>query len=145
MKPTALAALLLLCILPTVTAAQASPAAVDEQAVRTVVERYLHGLKFNDVPSLREAFWPDAKLYFTRRDGQLGQLTQADWYAGFAQSAGKEEQGELRITALQLHRDIASVTVVEDYPGSRYTDFLSLVRFNQRWWIVNKVYTAEQR
>jgi hypothetical protein len=117
----------------------------DETAVRAVVESYLHGLKFNDVPSLRKAFWSDAKLYFVNRDGHLGQLTQAEWYAGFAQSAGKEEPGDLRIAALEVTRDIASVKVVENYPGSRYTDYISLVRFDGRWQIVNKIYTAEKR
>jgi hypothetical protein len=125
--------------------AQTSTPTADETAVRTVVEAYLHGLKFNDVPSLKKAFWPDAKLYFTTRDGKLGQLTQTDWYAGFAQSAGKEEKGDLRIAALEVTRDIASVKVVEDYPGSRYIDYISLVRFDGHWMIVNKIYTAEKR
>jgi hypothetical protein len=42
-------------------------------AVRAVVSRYLHGLKFNDVSSLRSAFWPDAKLFFVKKDGSVGQ------------------------------------------------------------------------
>ncbi|HWA57006.1 MAG TPA: nuclear transport factor 2 family protein [Gemmatimonadales bacterium] len=117
----------------------------DTTQVRTVVETYLHGLKFNDVPSFRRAFWPDAKLFFVRRDGQLGQLSQEDWYAGFAKTAGQEEKGDLRIAALEVTRDVASVKVVEDYPGSRYTDYLSLVRFNGEWRIVNKIFTAEKR
>ena len=119
----------------------------EETAVREVVNRYLHGLKFNDVESFRQAFMPDAKLYFVSRDGSLGQLSQADWYRGFAASAGKEEQGELRIAALEVHRDIATVKVVEDYPGnpgSRYTDYLNMVKYGGRWWIVNKVYTSER-
>jgi len=101
----------------------------EETAVREVVNRYLHGLKFNDVESFRQAFMPDAKLYF------------------FTASAGKEEQGELRIAALEVHRDIATVKVVEDYPGnpgSRYTDYLNMVKYGGRWWIVNKVYTSER-
>jgi hypothetical protein len=117
----------------------------DESAVRTVVESYLHGLKFNDVPSLRKAFWPEARLFFAKRDGTLGQLTQEAWYAGFAQSAGKEEEGTLQIVSVEVTRDIATVKVVEDYPGSRYTDYLSLLRFDGGWKIVNKVYTAERR
>jgi len=125
--------------------AQTPAPSADETAVRAVVESYLHGLKFNDVPSLTKAFWPEAKLYFTTRDGHLGQLTQAEWYAGFAKSAGQEEAGDLRIAALEVTRDIASVKVVEDYPRSRYTDYISLVRFEGRWQIVNKVYTAERR
>lgn len=146
MRSRALLPLLLLSLVaPQALTAQATAPTADEAAVRAVVESYLHGLKFNDVPSLKKAFWPDAKLYFTTRDGKLGHLTQTDWYAGFAQSAGKEEKGDLRITALEVTRDIASVKVVEDYPGSRYTDYISLVRFDGHWLIVNKVYTAEKR
>jgi Putative lumazine-binding len=124
------------------------PAQQDEEsAVREVVGHYLHGLKFNDVESFRQAFMPDAKLYFVSRDGSLGQLSQSDWYRGFAASAGKEEQGELRIASLEVHRDIATVKVVEDYPGnpgSRYTDYLNMVKYGGRWWIVNKIYTSER-
>ncbi|MEO8634036.1 MAG: nuclear transport factor 2 family protein [Gemmatimonadales bacterium] len=125
--------------------AQVQPATPDETAVRAVVTSYLHGLKFNDVPSLKKAFWPEARLYFTTRDGHLGQLTQPAWYAGFAKSAGKEEPGDLRIIALEVTNDVASVKVLEEYPDSRYTDYLSLVRFDGQWWIVSKIYTAERR
>jgi hypothetical protein len=110
-----------------------------------VVEGYLHGLKFNDTTSLHNAFWPGAKLYFVRKDGTLGELTQARWYGMFAGSAGKEEEGTLRITDVEVTRDIAHAMVVEDYPKSRYTDYISLAKVQGKWWIVNKVYTAEQR
>ena len=138
-----LAGILASIALPASALGQAATA--DEAAVRQVVEHYLHGLKFNDVASLKQAFWPEARLYFVGKNGQLGQLTQVDWYAGFTASAGKEEKGDLRIAALEVTRDIASVKVVEDYPGSRYTDYLSLVRFDGAWRIVNKIYTAEKR
>jgi hypothetical protein len=130
----------------TAAAAQAPSAASDDQAVRTTVETYLHGMKFNDVASLKRAFWPDAKLFFVdRKTGKLGQLTQEEWYKGFAGNAGKEEKVELRITALEVTGDIASVKVVEEYPTSRYIDYLSLVRFDGAWRIVNKVYTSERK
>ena len=125
--------------------AQGAAASTDETAVRAVVGSYLHGLKFNDVPSLERAFWPDAKLYFVSRDGHLGQLTQKAWYTGFAQSAGKEEAGDLRIATVEITRDIAAVKVVEDYPGVRYTNYLSLVRFDGQWRIVSKVYTSQKQ
>ena len=111
----------------------------DEAAVRATVESYLRGLKFNDVPALRRAFWPDAKLYWRNREGHLGQLSQEEWYRGFAQNAGKEEQGDLRIVAVEVIRDIASVKVVEDYATERYSDYLSLVNFDGAWKIVNKI------
>jgi len=132
-------------LLLTVAVAPAPGQGGDEAAVRAVVESYLHGLKFNDVPGLRRAFWPEARLYWRDRDGHLGQISQDAWYRTFEANAGKEEQGTLRIAAVEITRDIASVKVVEDYPGSRYTDYLSLVNFDGAWKIVNKIYTAERR
>ncbi|HEX8720339.1 MAG TPA: nuclear transport factor 2 family protein [Pyrinomonadaceae bacterium] len=116
-----------------------------EAQVRQTVEAYLHGLKFNDVPSLRKAFYPEAKLYFVKKDGTLGQLSQEQWYKGFEGSAGKEEQGDLRIVSVDVTGDAASVKVVETYPKSVYTDYLSLLKLGGGWRIVNKIYVAEQR
>ena len=116
-----------------------------EAAVRATVDAYLHGLKHNDVASFRKAFWPEAKLFFLKKDQSLGELTQADWYKGFAESAGKEEQGDLRIVSVDVTGPGASVKVEELYPGSKYTDYLSLLQIQGEWKIVNKIYVVEKR
>ncbi|MDQ6829903.1 MAG: nuclear transport factor 2 family protein [Gemmatimonadota bacterium] len=121
---------------------QAQSKSPDDAAVRAVVERYPHGLKFNDVESFRVAFWPDAKLMFIKRDGTLGRLTQTDWYTGFEKVAGKEEQGDLRIDALDISGNAASVKVTEVYPKEVYIDYLNLLRIGSEWRIVNKIYTS---
>lgn len=126
-------------------AASRASAPTASDSIRAVVARYLRGLKFNDTLSFQDSFWPGAHLYFVGRDGQLGQLSQAQWYASFAASLGHEEAGDLRIVALDMTKDAASVKVVEDYPRSRYTDYVSLLRLGGRWWIVNKIYTVERR
>jgi len=122
-----------------------SEKAMATDPIRRVVEQYLHGLKFNDTTSLQHAFWPQARLFWVQADGQLGELTQQQWYASFRGSVGKEERGALRMAALDLARDAASVKVIEEYPGSRYTDYLSLLRIQGRWWIVGKIYTVQTK
>jgi Putative lumazine-binding len=117
----------------------------DEAAIRETVQQYLHGLKFNDVESLKKAFYPEAKLFFVKKNGELGQLTQVQWYEGFKSSAGKEEQGELQIAALDVTGTVASVKVEEDYPTSHYTDYVSLLKLNGEWKIVNKVFYARNK
>jgi hypothetical protein len=117
----------------------------DEALVRETVQKYLHGLQYNDVASLKAAFLPEAKLYFVKKDGSLGQLSQEDWYKGFAASAGKKEEGDLAITSIDVTGDVASVKVREDYPGSIYTDYVSLVKLPEGWRIVNKIYTFEKK
>jgi len=121
-----------------------APAAAEETAVRATVETYLHGLKFNDVHSLKKAFYPEAKLFFVRKDGELGELTQENWYKGFTASAGREEEGELRIVSVDITDNAASVKVVEIYADSTYTDYVSLLKLQQGWKIVNKIFTFEK-
>lgn len=123
--------------------AQAAPSA--DSAVRAVVRRYLHGLRFNDTTDFHAAFWPEARLLWVRRDGTLGQLTQAEWYRGFAKSAGQEEAGDLRVASVDVAGDVAAAKVVETYPKETYVDYLNLVRVGAEWRIVNKVYTRSAR
>jgi hypothetical protein len=125
--------------------AAAARQASEEALVRQTVETYLHGLKFNDVASLRKAFYPEAKLFFVKKDGSLGQLTQEQWYKGFEASAGKEERGDLKVVSVDLTGNAASVKVREEYPNSIYTDYVTLLKLDGEWKIVNKVYVAERR
>lgn len=84
-------------------------------------------------------------MFFVKKDGQLGELTQSQWYAMFTASAGQEEKGDLRITSVDITDNAASVKVSEDYPNSVYIDYLSLLKFNGEWKIVNKIYTSQQK
>jgi hypothetical protein len=122
--------------------AQATP---DETAVRQTVDTYLHGLKFNDIKSFKQAFHPAAKLFFVRKNGDLGQLTQEQWYQGFEKSAGKEEKGDLQIASVDVTGKAASVKVVEIYDDSTYTDYISLLKLADGWKIVNKIFVVEKR
>jgi hypothetical protein len=145
MKRVFLIAACLFLLGGTAASGQTAGQVSEEAAVRQVVEHYLHGLKYNDVASLKKAFWSEAKLFFVKKDGQLGQITQSQWYEGFAGSAGNEEKGDLRITSVDITDNAASVKVVEDYPKSKYIDYLSLLKFNGEWRIVNKIYTSQQK
>jgi Putative lumazine-binding len=137
----ALASLLLTTIVLTPDLrAQASPAA--EAPVRAVVERYLHGIKFNNVQDFEAAFWPDARLLFVKKDGSIGQLTQPQWYAMFAKVAGKEEEVTLAILSVDVTDNAASVKVSETYPTSVYVNYLNLLQLGGEWRIVNKIYTS---
>lgn len=117
----------------------------EDALVRRTVETYLHGLKFNDVASLKKAFYPEAKLYFVKKDGSLGVLTQEQWYKGFEASAGKEEEGELKIVSVDITGNAASVKVREEYPTSVYSDYVALLKLGGEWKIVNKVFVAERK
>ncbi|MES2297603.1 MAG: nuclear transport factor 2 family protein [Pseudomonadota bacterium] len=132
-------------LVATSLAARAAQGEPDELLVRQAVERYLHGLKFNDVADFKAVFERDAKLYFVKKDGSAGQLTQEQWYKGFEGSAGKQEEGALAIVAIDITGNAAAVKVREDYPNAIYTDYLTLLKLPAGWRIVNKVYFGERR
>ena len=99
----------------------------------------------NDVALLRQAFLPEAKLWFVGQSGKLGHLTQQDWYRSVSANAGRTERVNARIVAVDITNDVAMVKVVEEWPAERYTDYLSLVRAAGGWKIVDKVFTTERR
>jgi hypothetical protein len=113
-----------------------------EAEIRVVVNRYLHGIQFNDVNDFQAAFWPDAKLLFVKKDGSIGQLTQPEWYAMFASVAGKEEKGAFEVLAVDVTGNAASVKVKETYPTSIYVNYLNMLQLGGEWRIVNKIYAS---
>ncbi len=145
MKLRTLPVSLAICALWAAALIAQAPGGSAESRVRATVDTYLYGLQHNDVASLRKAFWPEARLFFLKKDKSLGQLTQAEWYKGFEASAGKEEQGDLKIVAVDITGPGASVKVEELYPGSKYTDYLSLLEIQGEWKIVGKIYVVEKR
>jgi hypothetical protein len=138
-------AVLIFFLLFAVSSPQISAQTVEDTAVRKTVETYLHGLKFNDVESFKQAFHPDAKLFFVRKNGEMGELTQEQWYKGFAASAGQEEKGDLRIISVDVTGKAAAVKVLEVYADSTYTDYISLLKLADGWKIVNKIFVMEKR
>ncbi len=75
----------------------------------------------------------------------MGQLSQEQWYKGFASSAGKEEQGDLSISSLDITGNIASAKIREVYATSTYTDYITLLKLSDGWRIVNKVFYAAKK
>ena len=67
-----------------------------------------------------------AEHMFIKKDGSIGQLTQQEWYKMFAGAEGKEEQGTLKILAVDVTDNAASVKVIETYPASVYVDYLNM-------------------
>ena len=50
-----------------------------------------------------------------------------------------------QIASVDVTGTVASVKVEEDYPGSHYTDYVSLLKLDGEWRIVNKVFYARSK
>jgi hypothetical protein len=132
-------ALVLACAVP--TAAQRP----DEAAIREAIEHYFQGQATGDGEHYRQAFHPDAKLFFVQ-DGKVDQWTLEEY---IGRSPGKpaadEAKRQRRIDRIDVAGDAAVVKLTLDYPTVRFTDYMSMLEVDGRWWIVNKTFHRQPR
>lgn len=117
----------------------------DEAGARAAVDHYLAGHATGSSAEFAAAFHPKAMLYWNR-DGKFAERTSADYIAGApGKPAADEAQRRRRIETLDVTGNAAMAKVVLDYPAVRFTDYLSLVKADGEWRIVNKIFNAERK
>lgn len=125
------------------TAARAEGA--EEAAVRAAVGHYLRAHATGLGEHHRKVFHPEAKL-FAVREGKFWQLTSEEY---ISRSPGKpaddEAQRRRSIESVDVAGNAAVAKVVLDYPNVKFTDYMSLLKIDGEWRIVNKTFHAEQK
>ncbi|MCA1438735.1 nuclear transport factor 2 family protein [Ensifer sp. IC4062] len=113
----------------------------EEQAISAVVHLYVDGMAFANEAALRKAFHPNASIV-GNYEGAIEWLTRDAFIAAILKegSAPPEKQPLMDVEVIHITGDAASVKVVDEFAGSRYTDYLSLLKVDGRWLIVNKVW-----
>ncbi|MBX9574673.1 MAG: nuclear transport factor 2 family protein [Caulobacteraceae bacterium] len=122
----------------------AEVAAVDA-GVRAPLEAYLRGHATGSQDEFRSAFHPDAELWGTR-NGTLIRMTGEE-YVGRASGGLAADEAERRrwIESVDVVGDTAVAKIVLDYPTVRFTDWMTLMKIDGRWLIVNKAFLAEPK
>ena len=130
-----------LCVLSSVTKAQ-NP---EEAAARGPLENYIKGHVTGQGEYMRKAFHPDAKIMFYR-DGKFQARTLDEFVAGFkGQPAPDEASRKRRIESLEITGNAGIAKIVLDYPQVKFTDYMSLLKVDGEWKIVNKSFYAEPK
>ena len=109
------------------------------QAINETVQHYLDGGRTGRGELMRPAFHADATIY-----GYVG----PDLFAGPIQGLfdwndknGAAKDVVVNVTILQVVETVAVVRVEADnWTGQRYTDFLTLLKVDSRWKIMQKVF-----
>jgi hypothetical protein len=117
----------------------------EEAAVRLPIENYFKGHATGDGEYFRKAFHPEAKLFFIR-DGKFSQLTCEEY---ISRANGKppadEAQRKRHIESINITGNTAIVKLILDYPAAKLTDYMSLLKIDGEWKIVNKIFYAEPK
>jgi Putative lumazine-binding len=117
----------------------------EEAGVRQPLDNYIKGHSTGQGEYFRKAFHPDAKL-FAVRDGKYWQLTSEEYIArASGKPADDEAQRKRVIESIDISGNAAIAKVVLDYPAVRFTDYMSLLKIDGEWKIINKTFYAEAK
>lgn len=113
----------------------------DEAAVSAVVRAYVEGMVFADEAKLRSAFHPDS-LVIGNYEEKLEWSPSEEFIASVITMEPLPEgtPAPFEILSIDITGDAAAVKLTDDFAGMRFTDYLSLLRIDGHWRIVNKLY-----
>ncbi|WP_408889704.1 nuclear transport factor 2 family protein [Myxococcus faecalis] len=126
--------------------ARGTPASTqDVVGARRAVELYLEGHATGQVAPFREAMHDEMKM-FLNRDGVLVRRTAAEYLAGVSgKPADDEAKRKRRLASLDVTGDVGVAKVELDYPGAFMTDYLTVIKTDGGWKIINKVVHVQKR
>lgn len=117
----------------------------EETAVRAALQHYLNGHATGDGAHHRKVFHPESKLFYTR-EGKLAQRTSEDYIAGSRGTPAPDEaQRKRTIEWVDITGDAAAAKIRLEYPGVTFTDYMSLLKVDGEWKIVNKTFFADRK
>ena len=117
----------------------------EEAAARVPLENYIKAHATGQSDYIRKAFHPDARI-LSFRDGKFQSLSVEEFAARFNDKAAADETArKRRIASLDITGNAAIAKIVLDYPQVKFTDYMSLLKIDGEWKIVNKSFYAEPK
>jgi hypothetical protein len=113
----------------------------EEQAIRAVIHLYVDGMAFANEPALKKAFHSQAAI-IGNYQGAVEWMSRDEFIATILAEtpAAPGSQPLMEIEMIEITGDAASVRVVDEFGDMRFSDYLSLLKIDGRWTIVNKLY-----
>ena len=128
-------------------AADLSARWADEAAIRQTVQYYFDGGKNRDSLTLRKAFHPEARMLFAR-EGKLVAVPIGEYITRVGSESlkpGEVDSTERKVVSVDVVGDAAVAKLELKRPNAVLTDYMSLLKVEGRWLIVNKIFTRDMR
>lgn len=117
----------------------------DKDAVRVPLENYIKGHETGNGEYMKKAFHTEGNLIFIR-DGKYTTRSFADYIAGMTgKPAADEAKRKRSIEAIDVTGNAAVARIVLDYPTVKFVDYMTLLKIEGEWKIVNKSFFAEPK
>lgn len=120
----------------------------EKDAVRIPLENYIKAHATGDPSFARKAFYAEGNMTSVRNGQYVTESFDAFIKRAFTGKPAVDE--ELRkdrrtIEAIDISGNAAVAKIVLDYPAVRFVDYMTLLKINGEWKIVNKSFYAEPK
>lgn len=113
------------------------------QEIETVCTYYLDGGTNGDSVMFSKAFIPDGQMRFMRND-TLMNISLKDFMAR-ASNSGVKLNRKTKIESIQVYGNVATAKLTVEYPTFYFHDIMSLLKTNDGWKIVSKIFYREDK
>ena len=114
----------------------------DEAQIRETLTHYIEGRNGGDLERLKQAFHPTAALKFVDSNTkELGEWSLEEYVKRL--KPGQKLNCFGQITDIRIFSDAAQATVLLTYPNFRFHDYMSLLKVNGQWLIVDKTFARQ--
>ena len=118
----------------------------EKEAARIPLENYLKGHATGNAEFMRKAFHTEGKLIFMR-EGKYTTRTFEEYIAGMkdGKPAPDEASRKRWIESLEVTGNAAVGKIILDYPNGKFTDYMTMLKIDGEWKIVNKSFYFEPK
>ena len=118
----------------------------DKEAARIPLENYLKGHATGNPEFMRKAFHTEGKLIFIR-EGKYSTRTFEEYIAGMkdGKPAADEAQRKRWIESVEVSGNAGVGKIILDYPNGKFVDYMTLLKIDGEWKIVNKSFHFEPK
>jgi hypothetical protein len=118
----------------------------EKEAAKVPLENYLKGHATGNPEFMRKAFHTEGKLIFIR-DGKYTTRTFEEYIAGMkdGKPAADEAKRKRWIESVEVAGNAAVGKIILDYPTVKFIDYMTMLKIDGEWKIVNKSFYAEPK
>lgn len=113
----------------------------EEQDVRKTLMNYLNGRNNGDTLMLASAFNANADLRYINK-GSFTIWPIKEYIKGI--TPNKKQDCISRIISINIRNTAAQAIIEIEYPKRLFTDYINLLKINDKWLIVNKIFSSRE-
>jgi hypothetical protein len=113
--------------------------------IEQVIQNYFQGYQLAETSLIKKAFHSETRL-LSVDNNQLDVTEMKDWLTGLEKRKldGDIRKGELKVLSIDQSGDSAVVKLSIKFPKFSFIDYLSLLRIDEKWLIVGKIYSVKE-